>query len=77
LESGTIRGLCNSPASPGLLFALQYSKLFRSTDDGQTWAPVEVGENLESLRALVILPEAPDRLLALTQTRGVYAITLP
>ena len=78
LQNSTVRAICKHPTRAGLLFASQYGAVFSSTDDGRTWKPLTSAEqSAEALIALLVLPGDPDRLFALTQSRGVVAIPLP
>jgi len=77
LGSSTVTFVCKHPALAGFLFASQYGVIFVSKDDGRSWT--QVGEGAlggHAVSALVVVPGSPDRLFALTESRGVYALPL-
>ena len=77
LGSGTVRAVCKHPTRAGFLFASQYGTIFGSKDDGRSWTPFGEGkQDGQAVSALLVLPGSPDRLYALTEGRGVYAIAL-
>ncbi len=83
LEAGTLQGtsvsaLCRHPAQPGVLFASTFGGIFLSRDGGGTWTPFTAGRgHPDDIITLLVLPGSPDRLLALSRSRGVFAIPLP
>jgi hypothetical protein len=60
------------PTRPGEAFASQDGRVFRSTDGGENWFPLEdnSGDKVWPA-AIVVLPELPDRVYALFPRRGV------
>ncbi len=78
LDGTSVGALCKHPARAGVLFASTFGQIYRSNDGGGTWTPLRVGaDGPDDVIALLVLPGGPDRLLALSRTRGVYAIDLP
>jgi photosystem II stability/assembly factor-like uncharacterized protein len=78
LEGNSVSALCRHPARPGLLFASTFGGIFLSSDGGTTWTSLTAGgEHPDDVIALLVLPGSPDRLLALSRSRGVHAIALP
>jgi len=78
LNSSTVGALQKHPARAGVIFAARYREVFRSQDDGLSWELLPIVENApEDVSALLVLPGDPDRLFALSASRGVYALTLP
>jgi photosystem II stability/assembly factor-like uncharacterized protein len=74
---GTVRAICKQPSAPGVLFAAGYGDLFESRDSGRSWAKVSpAGPMITAVKELVIVPGSPDRLFALTQNQGVFALEL-
>jgi photosystem II stability/assembly factor-like uncharacterized protein len=62
------------PTHEGEAYAAQGGRVFRSTDRGQNWFPLDdEGRGLSWPASLFILPEAPDRLFALFPRRGVLS----
>jgi photosystem II stability/assembly factor-like uncharacterized protein len=78
LNGTTVSALCRHPAWPGVLFASLFGGIFGSRDQGRTWTPLAVsGERPNDFIALLVLPGNPDRLFALSRSRGVFAMALP
>jgi len=78
LAGSTVSALCRHPTRTGFLFASVFGKIFGSRDDGRSWTPLTTGDDQPSdLIALLVLPGDPDRLLALSRSRGVYSMALP
>jgi photosystem II stability/assembly factor-like uncharacterized protein len=78
LAGSTVSALCRHPTRAGVLFASVFGKIFGSRDGGHTWLPLTTGdEQPGDLTALLVLPGDPDRLLALSRSRGVYSMALP
>jgi len=65
------------PTRPGEAFAAQDGRVFRSTDGGRSWVPLD-GDSERGVwpSALLVLPEAPDRMFALFPRRGVLSKTI-
>lgn len=60
------------PTHAGEAYAAQGGMVFRSTDRGEHWLPIDdEGRGRSWPSSLFILPEAPDRLFALFPRRGV------
>jgi photosystem II stability/assembly factor-like uncharacterized protein len=77
LEGSTVRAICKHPARAGVLFASQYGRVFRSSNDGRSWTPFSSGDGgAEVITALLVTPGSPDQLLALTPSSGVYVAPL-
>jgi len=77
LEGNSVSALCRHPERPGVLFASTSGGVFLSSDGGNTWTSLSAGgEHPDDVIALLVLPGDPDRLLALSRSRGVYAIAL-
>ncbi|MBV8844401.1 MAG: hypothetical protein JO307_16460 [Bryobacterales bacterium] len=77
LGASTVSAICKHPSRKGVLFAAQYSTVFISTDDGRSWKKfAPIGDASEGFQALLVMPGSPDRLLGVTQNRGVYAMDL-
>jgi photosystem II stability/assembly factor-like uncharacterized protein len=65
------------PTRSGEAYASQAGRVFRSTDGGQRWQPLDDGTQGNSgPTSLVILPASPDRLFALFPRRGVFSISI-
>jgi hypothetical protein len=78
LDGSTVSALCRHPTRTGFLFASVFGKIFGSRDAGRSWTPLNTGdEQASDLTALLVLPGVPDRLLALSRSRGVYSMALP
>jgi photosystem II stability/assembly factor-like uncharacterized protein len=77
LADDTVSIVLFHPTRTGEAFASQDGKIFRSTDGGQHWLPLEHETNAWSWpSALVVVPEAPDRVFALFPRRGVSSAVL-
>ena len=73
-DSDTVSIVLFHPTHAGEAFAAQGGKVFRSTDQGQHWLPVDdEGRGLSWPSSLFILPEAPERIFALFPRRGVLS----
>lgn len=78
LDGTSISALCRHPTLRGVLFASIFGEILLSRDGARTWTPLRVdGDRPDDVIALLVLPGSPDRLFALSRTRGVYAIDLP
>jgi photosystem II stability/assembly factor-like uncharacterized protein len=76
LERSTVSAICRHPTGVGVLYAAQYNDVFESRDNGKSWTRISpAGPNI-SIKELAILPERADRLFALTQRQGVFALPL-
>jgi len=65
------------PTRAGEAFASQDGRVFRSTDGGRNWLPLDDGSDGGIWpSALLVLPEAPDRVFALFPRRGVLSKTI-
>jgi photosystem II stability/assembly factor-like uncharacterized protein len=73
-DSDTVSIVMFHPTHAGEAFAAQGGKIFRSTDEGQHWQPVDdEGRGFSWPSSLFILPEAPERIFALFPRRGVLS----
>jgi photosystem II stability/assembly factor-like uncharacterized protein len=73
-DSDTVSIVLFHPTHAGEAFAAQGGKVFRSTDQGQHWLPVDdEGRGFSWPSSLIILPEAPERIFALFPRRGVLS----
>jgi len=60
------------PTRSGAAFVSQDGRIFESMDGGQHWSPMDdEGDSSTWPTALLVLPEAPERLFALFPRRGV------
>jgi photosystem II stability/assembly factor-like uncharacterized protein len=72
LLASTVSVVLFHPTRPGAAFVSQDGRIFQSTDGGQHWSPMDDdGGGASWPSALLVLPEAPDRLFALFPRRGV------
>jgi photosystem II stability/assembly factor-like uncharacterized protein len=76
LDGGTVQFVYRHPANPDVLFAVQFGEVFESRDHGRSWAKISPPGPVVAIKGLAILPERPDRLFALTQNQGVFALAL-
>jgi photosystem II stability/assembly factor-like uncharacterized protein len=76
LERSTVGAICRHPHEPGVLYAAQYGDVFESRDNGRSWTRISPAEPRMSIKELAILPDRADRLFALTQRQGVFALPL-
>jgi photosystem II stability/assembly factor-like uncharacterized protein len=77
LEGSTVSAICRHPTRPGTIFASKFGVIFISKDEGRSWTSLaEREDGTEVITELLIVPEIPDRIFALTRNRGVYAISL-
>jgi photosystem II stability/assembly factor-like uncharacterized protein len=74
--TGTVRAVSFHPVWP-VAFAIHQNTVYESADGAATWTALP-SRGLERclVQALVIEPEAPDRLYALAKGRGVFVISL-
>ena len=76
-DSDTVSIVLFHPTHAGEAFAAQGGKVFRSTDQGQHWSPVDdEGRGYSWPSSLFILPEAPDRIFALFPDGECYPTAL-
>jgi photosystem II stability/assembly factor-like uncharacterized protein len=74
LLADTVSIVLFHPARAGEAYAAQGGRVFRSTDRGQHWLPIDdEGRGRSWPSSLFILPEAPDRVFALFPRRGVLS----
>jgi photosystem II stability/assembly factor-like uncharacterized protein len=77
LGSSSVSAVCQHPGRPGAVFVAQYGMVYESVDGGASWVAVSSGQtSIGSIKGLAILPGSPDRLLALTQSQGIFALPL-
>jgi hypothetical protein len=77
LDRATVNAVAYQPHGAGEAFAAQFGKIFRSTDGGLSWHPLDgEGPNGGYPSALVVFPMAPRRLFALFPRRGVLSISI-
>ncbi|MBI3456645.1 MAG: hypothetical protein HY002_12785 [Candidatus Rokubacteria bacterium] len=57
-------GFAVNPADPKVMYATMRDGLFRSTDAGQSWAPI--GKGLKNLAAVALNPRQPSEVYAVT-----------
>ena len=73
LQDGTVSSVRYQSGVPGLVWAVQFGKLYKSEDYGMSWAGVEGGEIPEStIRALWTDAKQPFRLFAITPDLGMF-----
>jgi hypothetical protein len=78
LDGSTVTAICKHPTRAGVIFASKFGVIFVSRDEGQSWKILPGGDDgTESVTELLVVPEIPDRIFALTRNRGVYSISLP
>jgi photosystem II stability/assembly factor-like uncharacterized protein len=81
LGPSTVSAVCQHPSHPRTVFAAQYGVVYQSDDAGNNWRAISPFGNssstsIEVIKALAVLPGSPDRLLALTQSQGTFAIPI-
>jgi photosystem II stability/assembly factor-like uncharacterized protein len=81
LGGSTVSAVCQHPFHPHTVFAAQYGVVYQSDDSGNNWRTISPSRNassveIEVIKALAVLPGSPDRLLALTQSQGTFALPL-
>jgi len=78
LEPGTVTTLAARPGPGGEVFAGQFGRIYRSTNGGRSWAPVE-GADLPAVSLKKMLWPEPRgrRLLGLTPDAGVFYLEIP
>jgi photosystem II stability/assembly factor-like uncharacterized protein len=71
-----VMALAIDPATPGTLYAgTRSGGVFKSTDAGTSWAPMNAGLTNLDVRALAIDPKTPSTLYAGTERGGVFKST--
>jgi photosystem II stability/assembly factor-like uncharacterized protein len=77
LQADTVSVVLYHPTRSGEAFASQGGHVFRSTDGGDHWIPVDDGGRGASWpSALLVLPSAPETLFALFPRRGIFSNTV-
>ena len=77
LRSETASLVLFHPTHPGEAFVSQGGHVFRSTNGGQTWFPLDDdAQGNSGPSSLVVLPAAPDLLFALFPRRGVFSTSI-
>jgi photosystem II stability/assembly factor-like uncharacterized protein len=78
VPTSTVESIRFHPERSLEAFLVQYGKIYRSTDGGETWTlfPSEGLEN-SSVRRLWFAPGLPDRIFALSAARGALVFDLP
>lgn len=72
LSNATVSIVLFHPARAGEAFASQDGRIFHSIDGGQNWLMIDDEQDDKTWpSALLVLPEAPDHLVALLPRRGV------
>ncbi len=78
LDGSTVTAICKHPTRAGVIFASKFGVIFVSRDEGRSWKILPGGDDgTEVVTELLMVPEIPDRIFALTRNRGVYSISLP
>ncbi len=78
LGTSSVSALRQHPKRPETLFVAQYGVVYRSENSGETWTRISSDKaSGENIKGLVVLPGSPDRLLALTQSQGTFALPIP
>jgi photosystem II stability/assembly factor-like uncharacterized protein len=77
LEGSTVTAICKHPTRAGVIFASKFGVIFVSKDDGHSWASLtSADDGTEVITELLVVPDIPGRLFALTRSRGIYSISL-
>lgn len=82
LGPSSVSAVCQHPLRPTTVFAAQFGVVYQSDDAGNNWRAISPAQRdstieIEVIKALAVLPGSPDRLLALTQSQGTFALMLP
>ena len=78
LEGSTVTAICKHPTRAGVMFASKFGVIFISKDEGRSWTRLtSADDGTELITQLLVVPDLPDRVLALTRSHGVYSISLP
>ena len=77
LDQGTVSAVFFHPRNAGEAVAAHFGKLFHTTDGGLSWRPLgDQGRNGAYPSALLVLPQAPQRLFALFPRRGILSTSI-
>ncbi len=77
LDGSTVTAICKHPTRAGVLFAAKFGVIFVSKNEGQTWERLtSANDEMEVIKELLVVPEIPDRVFALTRSHGVYSIPI-
>ena len=77
LEGNTIQAIARHPVRTNELFAARYGLIFATRDAGRTWTRISPEDwPISSVKQLLVMPGAPDRLFVLTQYQGVFLLPL-
>jgi photosystem II stability/assembly factor-like uncharacterized protein len=76
LGRSTVTAICKHPKTGRVLYAAQYGVILGSRDSGRSWTPVVTAEGTTAVLGLQVLGGNRDRLLVLTEGRGIYSIDL-
>jgi hypothetical protein len=77
LDGSTVTAICKHPTRAGMVFASKFGVIFVSNDEGHSWATLASAEDgTEVIAELLVVPEIPDRVFALTRSHGIYSISL-
>jgi len=77
LDGSTVTAICKHPTRAGVVFASKFGVIFVSKDEGRSWARLASAEDeTEVITELLVAPEIPDRIFALTRSHGIYSIPL-
>jgi photosystem II stability/assembly factor-like uncharacterized protein len=78
LGEGWIRSIAFHPKQQGRIFALRGQRTFWTSDNGTNWYWLPANESVRSgFRRLEVPRSEPNKLLALSEDRGIYGYTLP
>ena len=77
MQAETVSVILFHPTRAGEAFAAQGGRVFRSSDAGLHWLPLDdEGRGSSWPSALLVLPAAPERLFALFPRRGIFSNTV-
>ena len=77
LDQATVSAVMFLPRSTGQAIVTQFDRIFHSTDGGISWHPLDGEARSGSYpSALLVLPEAPQRLFALFPRRGILFFSI-
>jgi photosystem II stability/assembly factor-like uncharacterized protein len=77
LERATVQAVVFHPTRPAV-FAAQGGRVFRSTDAGLSWLPLDNSDRPDLWpSSLLAIASAPQKLFALVPGRGLFSTTLP
>ena len=78
LPAATVTSVRFHPEQALQAFLVQYGKIYRSMDGGTSWTPLpSEGLSHTSISSLWSAPDRPNRIFALSATRGVFMFDLP